>query len=159
MNWGKIAVSALILAALGTGGGMWYAQEYGFYSRIETGSPGATVALTTASGVQPLAITDFEGIDAASSPLRWRGCFRLDDPLPADAVPFEGATPLIGPSWFSCYDANRIGEDLEQSVAHAVLSQDEIHPDVDRVLAVYPDGRAYGWHQYNDKTPERGVMD
>ena len=39
------------------------------------------------------------------------------------------------------------------------LGQAEIRPDVDRVLAIYPDGRVYGWHQYNDKTPERGVMD
>ena len=56
-------------------------------------------------------------------------------------------------------DADQIGHDLETGAALAYLSQPEIHPDVDRVIAVYPDGRAYGWHQLNDKTPERGVMD
>ena len=35
----------------------------------------------------------------------------------------------------------------------------EVRPDVDRVLIVYPDGRAFAWHQLNDKTPARGVMD
>ena len=49
--------------------------------------------------------------------------------------------------------------DLESGAARAYLAQPEIRPDVDRVIAVYPDGRAYGWHQLNDKTPERGVMD
>ena len=43
--------------------------------------------------------------------------------------------------------------------ARAILGQAEVHPDVDRIIAVYPDGRAFGWHQLNDKTPERGVMD
>ena len=72
---------------------------------------------------------------------------------------FPIAAPTYGPRWFDCFDADQIGHDLETGAALAYLSQPEIHPDVDRVIAVYPDGRAYGWHQLNDKTPERGVMD
>lgn len=155
---GKLAVIVLFLAPLLVGGGIWYAQEYGFYDEIAPGSPAAAVQIQTDAGARDLQMAGFEGIDADSSPIRWRACFRIDGDFP-DAVPFEDATPLIGPRWFDCFDAEQIGADLESGAARAVLSQSEIHPDVDRVLAIYPDGRAYGWHQYNDKTPERGVMD
>ena len=162
MNWGRIATVALVLATVGAGAGVWYAQEYGFYDKIDAASPDAAVLLQTAEGPVKLTISDFQGIDADSSPIRWRACFRIDGALPADPTPFDGAdgaTPLNGPGWFDCYDAAQIGADLESGAATAVLSQSEIRPDVDRVLAIYPDGRAYGWHQFNDKTPERGVMD
>nr|WP_241865501.1 DUF6446 family protein [Paracoccus salsus] len=149
----------MLLATLAAGFGVWYAQEYGFYDRIDAADPAATVVVQTETGPQPLTSIGFEGIDADSSPIRWRACFRLEDPLPDDALPFEAPTPLIGPDWFDCFDAVRIGADLERGAARAFLSQAEIRPDVDRVLAVYPDGRVYGWHQFNDKTPERGVMD
>ncbi len=159
---GKWPAIVLVLAGLGTGGGVWYAQEYGFYDRIDPAGPGAAVTAVSAAdgGALDLPVADFQGIDATSSPLRWRACFRLTEPpLPDSLTPFEGATPLNGPGWFDCYDADQITHDLESGAAVAVLGTAEIRPDVDRVLAIYPDGRAFGWHQYNDKTPERGVMD
>lgn len=152
---GKIAVIVLILAPLLVGGGIWYAQEYGYYDSIEPGSPASVV---TIAGTGQLDIAEFEGIDADSSPIRWRACFRINGDVPAGQS-YESATPLIGPRWFDCFNAAKIGADLEAGKARAVLGQSDIHPDVDRVLAIYPDGRAYGWHQYVDKTPERGVMD
>lgn len=154
---GRIPVIAILAAAVAAGGGIWYAQEYGFYSRVQPD----TVTLTIASGddIIPLQAGELEAIDATSSPIRWRGCFRLTQPLPPDAVRFDKPTPLVGPNWFSCFDAGRLQADLASGAATAYLSQPEIRPDVDRVIAVYPDGRAFGWHQFNDKTPERGVMD
>lgn len=156
---GRIVGIVLIAATVTAGAGMWYAQEYGFYARIDPANPAAVLLVQTPDGPQRLDTVDFQGIDANSSPIRWRGCFRLATPLPADALPFEGATPLIGPRWFECFDAHQIGADLQSGVAMAYLSQSEIRPDVDRVLAVYPDGRAYGWQQFNEKSPARGVMD
>ncbi|SNT72687.1 DUF6446 family protein [Paracoccus seriniphilus] len=156
---GKIVGLALIGSMAAAGVGMWYAQEYGFYDRIDPDSPAAQVLVQTTSGPVPLNASSFEGIDANSSPLRWRACLRLDGPLPGDVIPFDDPQPLNGPGWFDCYDAASIGSDLESGAAIAILSQSEIRPDVDRILAVYPDGRIYGWHQFNDKTPERGVMD
>ena len=155
---GRIAVIVLILAPLIVGGGIWYAQEYGYYQTVEPGSPAARVQIATPDGQKDIAGSEFQIIDADSSPIRWRACFRLEGELP-EAIPFDNPTPLIAPGWFDCFDAPQIGADLEAGKARAVLAQPEIHPDVDRVLAIYPDGRAYGWHQYNDKTPERGVMD
>lgn len=160
---GKLAVIVLILAPILVGGGIWYAQEYGYYTRIEPESDAAIVQIQSRDGTVEFRPPDFQGIDADSSPLRWRACFRMGN-LPHDRqsvtpVPYENATPLIGPNWFDCFDAVQIGTDLAAGKAQAYLGKADIHPDVDRVLAIYPDGRAYGWHQYNDKTPERGVMD
>ena len=160
MNWGKVAALALLGSTIAAGAGMWYAQEYLYYDPIDPNGPDAAIAVTTPAGERPLTLTGFEGIDADSSPLRWRACFRLTEPpLPDSLTPYQGATPLNGPNWFDCYDAEQIGADLASGAAVAVMGTPEIRPDVDRVLAIYPDGRAFGWHQYNDKTPERGVMD
>lgn len=154
---GKWPALALILIPVAVGGGIWYAQEYAYYDRLDP----VAVTLTAMVDGQPvpLTATGIQAIDATSAPHRWRACFRLDAPLPDGAEPFPDAAPAYGPGWFDCFDADRIGHDLETGAATAYLSRPEIRPDVDRVIAVYPDGRAYGWHQINDKTPERGVMD
>ena len=152
---GKIVGIGLLAVGVIAGGGMWYLQEYYFYDRIP---PADTMTVQTASGPAKLAVTDFQGIDGNSSPLKWRACAVLAE-RPADPVPFAGATPIGAPGWFDCFDYGQLTADLDSGAAQAVLSEAEIRPDVDRVLAIYPDGRVYGWHQYNDKTPERGVMD
>ncbi|VDS09960.1 hypothetical protein PARHAE_03170 [Paracoccus haematequi] len=154
---GKIIGIGLLAAAVIAGGGMWYLQEYHFYDRLDPSAVAPTVMVDGAP--LPLATTGVEAIDADSSPLRWRACFRLAEPLPAGAEPFAQPTPLAAPSWFGCFDYAQLTRDLESGAAAAYLSRPEIRPDVDRVIAVYPDGRAFGWHQMNDKTPERGVMD
>ncbi|WP_306751156.1 DUF6446 family protein [Paracoccus actinidiae] len=152
---GKIVGIGLLAIGAVAGGGMWYLQEYYFYDRIP-----AADAITVQTAAGPIAVpaSDFQGIDGDSSPLKWRACAVLAE-QPADPVPFKGATPIGAPRWFDCFDHGQITTDLESGAAQAVLGQAEIRPDVDRVLAIYPDGRVYGWHQYNDKTPERGVMD
>ncbi|KGJ06759.1 hypothetical protein SAMN04487972_102186 [Paracoccus halophilus] len=154
---GKWPVLALLAAAALVGGGIWYAQEYAYYDEIDPAA--ADLTIMAGGQAQPLPVRDARIIDASSAPHRWRGCFRLDGPLPPAAERFPAAAPAYGPNWFDCFEADRIGHDLETGAATAYLSRPEIRPDVDRVIAVYPDGRAYGWHQYNDKTPERGVMD
>ncbi|RCW80790.1 DUF6446 family protein [Paracoccus lutimaris] len=154
---GRWPALVLIIAAVAAGGGMWYAQEYAYYDELDPAT--VTLTATVADQSVPLAVTDLRAIDADSSPIRWRACFRLSAPLPAGTTPFDKPEPSFAPGWFDCFQADRIGADLESGAATAYLSQPEIHPDVDRVIAVYPDGRAYGWHQINDKTPERGVMD
>lgn len=158
MNWGKIAIVTLLGGGIAAGAGVWYTQEYAFFDRIDPASPEARITVETTSGPVPLALTDFEGINADSSPIRWRICGRAET-LPEGMIPAPASQPLNGPRWFSCYDAPRIGADLQSGAATAFLAQSEVRPDVDRILAVYPDGRVYGWHEYNEKNPERGVMD
>ena len=56
-------------------------------------------------------------------------------------------TPLNAPPWFDCFDAPAIDRALRGGEAIAFLSEPDILPGVDRVVAVFADGRAYAWHQ------------
>lgn len=154
---GKLLVSALVLSAIGAGAGIWYSQVYAFYDRLPTLTE--LPAVMADGTARPLPVRDFQGIDGTSSPIKWRACMTVD-PAAAAALPvFAKPTPLVGPGWFPCFDAGRLTDDLASGAAVARLVQPEVRPDTDRIIAVYPDGRAFGWQQINDKTPERGVMD
>ena len=62
---------------------------------------------------------------------------------------YDAAQPLVAPGWFDCFDAVEIGTALERGEALAFLSQSSVATDIDRVVAVFPDGRAFAWHQLN----------
>jgi hypothetical protein len=151
---GKLVAGFIVVSALVAGVAIYYLQEYGYYREIAPVSAEAKIALTDLSGATEPMLTDgFQGIDADSSPLRFRGCFTTPMSLAMLSetfVAYDKPTPLIAPNWFTCFDANRIGEDLETGAALAFLSQKNITPGVDRVVAVYPDGRAYAWQQLNE---------
>ena len=100
-----------------------------------------------------LAASDVEAIDADSSPIRYRACFRLDrslDDLSAEFMPYGRAEPRNAPEQFGCFDARAIGEALERGEAVAFLGVRDVQYGIDRVVAVFPDGRGYAWHQIND---------
>ena len=158
---GKIPVIALLVAGAAAGAGVWYAQVWGFYDRLPQAAVAPQITAARADGtLAALPVATAEGIDANSSPIRWRACFTLiAPPDPATLVPYPQADALIGPGWFSCYDAAAVDAALASGQAKAYLSAPEVRPDVDRVLVLWPDGHGVAWHQYNDKTPERGVMD
>ncbi|WP_273502827.1 DUF6446 family protein [Paracoccus sphaerophysae] len=160
MTAGKIMASMLVLVAVLAGFAVWYLQVHGFYEEVDELTGAQQIVVTRPDGTtHPVAIQGFKAIDATSSPIRYRACFTLDPAEAADAAPYPDATPLNGPGWFQCYSSKALTADLEAGNAKAILGQSEVHPDVDRVLIVYPDGRAFAWHQINDKTPARGVMD
>ena len=148
MNGKIIAIAIVAITGL-FGVAMWYAQTRAYFEPLAA----ADLVVTDATGATTaLPHRDFEGIDAASSPLRFRGCFTLDAAglaLAAKAARHPDPTPLIAPDWFTCFDAERLTADLAAGAATAVMSMPEIHRGVDRVIAVYPDGRAYAWHQLN----------
>ncbi|MFD1880352.1 DUF6446 family protein [Paracoccus pacificus] len=154
---GKWPVLAILVSAVAVGAGVWYTQEYGYYARLDPSAAQPTVVVD--GKPVPLGATDLEAIDANSSPIRWRACFRLAEPLPAGAEPFPNAEPLVGPRWFSCFDAGQIDRDLASGAATAYLGQSDIRPGADRVIAVYPDGRAYGWHQLNEAAEEKRTIE
>jgi hypothetical protein len=148
---GKIAVMLIVLSAALGGGFLWYTAERAFYEPVAF-QPGAEIRLVPlASDVpEPIVVEAVEGIDASSSPIKFRACFRT--PLSLAMLtetyrPYDGAEPLVAPSNFPCFDAVNIGTALESGEALAFLSEPEIHTGVDRVVAVFQDGRAYAWHQ------------
>jgi len=152
---GKAVGLILVFSALLTGAAVWYLQVYGYYDPVPATAPAADIRLTSVVSGQPekIAIAGFQGIDADSSPLRFRACFTTPVGIAMATESFEvyeAATPLNGPGWFDCFNAARIGGDLEAGRAVAFLSQADITPGIDRVVALYPDGRAFAWHQLNE---------
>jgi hypothetical protein len=151
---GKIVGGAIVLTAAIAGAAIYYLQVYAFYEPVAF-EPGAEIRLTPIeSGTpEPILVSDITGYDAESSPLRFRACFRTGMSLATlteTYAAYPSAEPLVAPSWFDCFDAAAIGTALESGEALAFLSEADIHPGIDRVVAVFPDGRAYAWHQLND---------
>jgi hypothetical protein len=141
---GRIAVVLIVVTALLGGVLLFWLQVWGYYRAVPPDTP---LTVTVGGVAQPLAMTGFQGIDAGSSPIRFRACLQAE--VPSGADPYPGAVPLMAPFWFGCFDAGAIGAALAAGEARAVLSARDIHWGVDRVMAVYPDGRAFAWHQIN----------
>ena len=150
---GKVVGGFIVLTALLAGGAIYYLQEYAFYQTVAF-APGDEIELTAlVSGVpEPIPVTDLQGIDATSSPLRFRACFTtpIDQPTLTEGFRvYDKAVPLNAPTWFTCFDAEKIGDALASGEAIAFLGQAGIAPQIDRVVAVFADGHAYAWHQVN----------
>jgi len=147
----RIAIVGILVLAAFAGAFLYYQQVYAYYTPIPAGA--AQVQLTSMSREQAedVAFENFEGIDADSSPLRYRACFTIPQSLATlteTYAIYDGAEPLNAPGWFDCFDAAQIGADL-QDQAIAFLGVENIIWGFDRIVAVYPDGRAYAWHQIN----------
>lgn len=149
MTSGRLIAIAIIAITAAFAGVLWYAQTRAYFQPLDQAD---LVVTLPAEDVAVLTHTGFQGIDAESSPLRFRGCFTLDDAglaLIAQSQPHPDPTPLVAPDWFECFDARALTDALASGAATAVLSVHEIHRGVDRVIAVYPDGRGFAWHQLN----------
>jgi hypothetical protein len=149
---GKLIGIILLGLGLIAGAAMYWLQVYAFYDEVTLAGDGGTVEMriTTADGTPvPLPVQEFRGIDADSSPIRFRACFTAA--LPQDAVlqEVDDAVPLNAPGWFDCFDAAAIGADLASGAAEAWLGETNVIYGIDRILALYPDGRGFAWHQIN----------
>ncbi|MEL6549081.1 MAG: DUF6446 family protein [Pseudomonadota bacterium] len=148
---GKIIAVLLVLVTLGVGGGVYYAQVYGFYYGVED----ATVELTSLSSQQPEPILTegLEAIDADSSPIRFRACFTTPTSLATLTETYEifdAAEPLTAPGWFDCFDAEAIGAALDAGTAIAFTGTRNLEYGIDRVVAITEAGQGFVWHQVND---------
>lgn len=153
---GRLVGAFIVGIALIAGVAIYWLQLYAFYDEVSAEDGIRMTNLVT--GQPEIVIYDsFEGIDADSSPLRYRSCFTTTMSLAMLTETFEHyeeATPLTAPSWFDCFDAVAIGAALEQGEALAFVGERDIKDGVDRVVAIYPDGRGYAWHQLNEKYSE-----
>lgn len=153
MITGKFMVGVIVVTSLLGGALMYWLQVYAYYDKVEF-EPGAmTLVPIVTEQPEPIPADDLTGIDADSSPLRFRACFTT--PLSVAMLTetyeiYEEAVPLNAPGWFDCFDASEIGQALETGEAFAFLGAKNIAYGVDRVVAVFDDGRAYAWHQLNN---------
>ena len=150
---GKFLALILILSALAAGGAMYYLQVYGFYEDVQV-QPGRDVVLVPLDGgeARPIAYSDFEAIDAGSSPIRYRACFRTKmtpDELAQVFTLSDKIEPRNAPGWFDCFDAAAIGAKLADGTARTFLSVKNISYGVDRIVAITGEGRGYVWHELN----------
>ncbi len=150
---GKLLVGIIALSAVLFGGGIYYFQIYGFYEEIDPASPAAEIRLTPPGGeAEAIPVSGFRGIDANSSPIRYRSCFTAGQSQQELAEAYAAhpePVPLTAPGWFDCFDARQIGADIEAGRAVALMGEENITYGVDRVVAIYPDGRGYAWQQLN----------
>ena len=153
---GRLVGTFIVGIALIAGVAIYWLQLYAFYDEVSAEDGIRMTNLVT--GQPEIVLYDsFEGIDADSSPLRYRGCFTTTMSLAMlteTFEPYEGATPLTAPSWFDCFDAVAIGAAIENGEALAFVGERNIKDGVDRVVAIYADGRGFAWHQLNEKYSE-----
>jgi hypothetical protein len=119
---------------------LWWFQTRAFYEQM------APVGTVEVAG-RTVPVSDFSGIDAASSPIKLRACFRVAPGALADAPTAEAPVPLVAPSWFDCFDAGELTAALGTGEARAVLAATGEFAGTERLIAVHPDGRAYMWRQ------------
>lgn len=156
MSTGKILAGFIVISAIIMGAGLYYTQVYAYYQKVAADAPIAQMRMTAVSTGLPEAIlaNDVQAIESDSSPIRFRACFTTPMSQAMLTETFEIAkdpVPLTAPGWFDCFDAMEIGTALQSGDAMAFLSERDIHDGVDRVIAVFPDGRAFAWHQLNEK--------
>jgi hypothetical protein len=140
---GIIGVTAVFAAA------QWWFQTRAYYAPIES----ADLFVTTLTGeVLTLTPETFEGIDADTSPLRFRVCFTLDEAgLAAAGQGAPSRSPRPSPRRAGSTASTPPPSARRWRPARPRPSSRErnARAGVDRVFAVFPDGRVYGWHQLN----------
>lgn len=154
---GKLIGLFIMGSALIGGIAMYFLQVYAFYEELPAGAYEVQLTSVATGQLEPILASDIRAIDADSSPLRFRACFTTGNStamLTESFVIYDKPVPLTAPGWFDCYNAEAVGDALEANQAIAYLAQKDIHDGVDRVVAIFDDGRAYAWHQLNDKFSE-----
>ncbi len=148
----RIAIVGILMLAVIAGALLYYQQVYAYYTPVQAENADVRLTNLVTGEAEPILFDSFQAIDADSSPIRYRACFTTPQSLATLTETFvirDDAEPRTAPGWFDCFDAEQIGADL-QGEAIAFLGVENIHYGIDRIVAVYPDGRAYAWHQINE---------
>ncbi len=151
---GKIIGTGIVGTALLAGIAMYILQLYAFYDELPPGGYEVRLTSVATGETEMILAEDVRAIDASSSPLRFRACFTTSHShamLTESFVVYDDPVPLTAPGWFDCYDAALIGRTLEAERAIAYLAEAGVRDGVDRVVAIFDDGRGFAWHQLNGK--------
>jgi hypothetical protein len=151
---GKILVVTILLTSFLAGATMYYLQVYGFYAKVDLEqSNGITLVNLSTQEAEEIEVVNFKGIDADSSPIRFRACFEVQqsiDILREKYIMLAVAMPRNAPNWFECFNSKRIGKDLSNGLATAFLGSKNLEYGIDRYVVIYPNGRGYAWHELNE---------
>ena len=119
----------------------WWFQSHAFYS--ETKADEHTVII---DGVGRQATGRVRGAEAGAL-LMGSVCLQCGEGSGALGGP--GREPLGGPGWFSCFNAEVRAENLASGYTKAYVEERNNPRGFDRIVAVFPGGRAYMWRQPN----------
>ncbi len=139
---GRIIAGGLVGFTLIFSVSLWYFQTRAYYYEVND------LSEITAYG-DAFPVSQYRGIDADTSPLKMRACFKVDWGYWPSEEFKDVAHPLKAPPQFDCFNARQISADLANGVASAILAADNEPYGFDRFIAQYPDGRAYMWRQIN----------
>ncbi|MEO9820832.1 MAG: DUF6446 family protein [Paracoccaceae bacterium] len=151
MNGKALGIIILFSAAI-AGASLYYLQVYGFYTDVSAPEE-LTLVSVVSEQPEPIGFSEFDAIDADSSPIRYRACFQTDMSLPLLTETFVGldnVVPRNAPGWFDCFDAKAIAAELAAGTALPFLGQKNVAFGVDRIVVITDDGRGYVWHELND---------
>ncbi|GGE47792.1 DUF6446 family protein [Actibacterium pelagium] len=152
LTWGKFMVGSVVVAAIAAGVGVWYTQERAFYAPVAVEDAKVEITSITSGKPEVILTENLTAIDSESSPIRYRACFTTPTSLALLTETYEvfdRAVPLVAPDTFDCFNAAAIGEALESEEAIAFMGEKHIEYGIDRIVAVYPDGRGFVWNQVN----------
>ena len=134
---GSYVVTGLIGFTFLFGLAFWWFQSHAFYEETQADR------VEIAGSEYP--VTQWKGITSTSSPLKLRACFVIRDSF--EALPAVLPQPLVAPGWFKCFNAKVIAQNLATGYAKAYLAGRDDPQGFDRIVAVFPGGRAYMWRQ------------
>ena len=134
---GRILIIGFLTFVVVFAAALWWFQTRAYYEETATD--------TVEIAGQSYPVSDWRGIDAPTSPIKLRACFRLAEA--PDAPEVEDAAPLVAPGWFDCFDAPALARALEVGEATAYLAAPDEFGAARRIVARFPDGRAYMWRQ------------
>jgi hypothetical protein len=148
----RILLVGILVTALIAGAALYYLQVFAYYTEVTAQVAEVQMTSVVSGKPEPILFENYKGIDSDSSPIRYRACF--DTPLSQAMltetyVVYTGATPLVAPGWFDCFDAGAVSDALESGEAIAFMGVENITYGVDQVVAVFPDGRGFVWQQIN----------
>ncbi|WP_296430439.1 DUF6446 family protein [Yoonia sp.] len=147
----RVIIVIMLLMGAAAGGVLYYQQVYAYYEEVAFSADAVLLTSVSTGQAEPIVVDSFDAIDAISSPLRYRACFETplsQAMLTETYVIVDAPEPRVAPGWFDCFDAAQIGADL-QSEAIAFMGIENVEYGIDRIVAIYPDGRGFAWHQIN----------
>lgn len=125
---------------------LWYTQYYAYYQELPAPENGLM-------GTYP--IETWQAIDGTSSPLKLRVCATVTPEtvgqITDDLDALLAGDPLVAPSWFECFDARSIAQDLDAGAAALYQLGPSRFDGVNEVMALYPDGRIFMWRVLDER--------
>jgi hypothetical protein len=150
----KFVLGGMLVIAAVAGAALYYLQVYAFYQEVvDVDASSVQVTTIMQNAPEPILYDNFKAIDADSSPLRYRACFSTQQSISMMTetyVMIDKAEPRVAPNWFDCFDADTIGQGIESGDAIVFMGTQNIQYGIDRVVAIFHDGRGYAWHQINE---------